>query len=330
VHCLVRAANDTVADERLHTALHQFELVADPNRVVAVPADLSLPTLGVTPRRLERLARQADTIVHCGSSITAMRGYRHLRVTNVHGTRELLRLAAECDIRVFHYISSTSAARPGATGYGLSKWAAERLVMAAARRGLTASVYRLPRVSGAADSGIWNESDMMARMIRGSIALGTFPALGTRLDEVWVPVDAVAEIISSFVRCSREPAGLSMLTADPVSYANVLAWTRSFGYSFEVLPAIDWVSGVAEDPHNPAHLVAGLVLNASSSTTADQPTDTLTADEVNLGEGFQALPAPPVSEDMFHRILHRMVQDELLPAPARSVTDSRFSSQADT
>ncbi|MGB6162395.1 MAG: amino acid adenylation domain-containing protein [Pseudonocardiaceae bacterium] len=315
VHCLVRAANDAAADERLHLALHQFGLVADPNRVIAVPADLSLPTLGVTPHRLERLARQIDTIVHCGASVTAMRGYRHLRGTNVHGTRELLRLTAECDIRAFHYISSTSAARPGGTGYSLSKWAAEQLVMAAARRGLTASVYRLPRVLGASDSGVWNESDAMARMIRGSIALGAFPALGTRLDEIWVPVDAVSEIISSFVRRSREPAGLSMLSADPVSYADVLAWTRSFGYSFEVLPATDWLSSVAEDPRNPAHLVAGMVLNPPSSSTAERSTDTLAADETTRDEGFHTLPAPPVSEDMFHRILHRLIQDGLLPAP---------------
>ena len=57
-----------------------------------------------------------------------------------------------------------------------------------------------------------------------------------------------SEIISSFVHRSREPAGLSILTADLVNYADVLAWTRSFGYSFAVLPATDWLSNVAEDP----------------------------------------------------------------------------------
>ncbi|MGH3828855.1 MAG: amino acid adenylation domain-containing protein [Pseudonocardiaceae bacterium] len=304
VHCLVRAAHDAAADERLRAALHRFRLGYDPDRIVAVPADLSLPSLGMAPHRLERLARQADTIVHCGASVNSMRGYRHLRVTNVFGTHELLRLAAECDIRVFHYISSASAAQPGDAGYGLSKWAAEQLVMAAARRGLTASVYRLPRVLGASDSGVWNESDTMARMIRGSIALGAFPALGTRLDEVWVPVDAVSEIISGFVHRSREPAGLSMLTGAPVKYADVLAWTRSFGYRFEILPATDWLSSVAEDPRNPAHLVADEVINTSGSSAADRPTDTV-----------EAVPAPSVSQHMFHRILQRMIQDGLLPAP---------------
>lgn len=304
VHCLVRAANDAAAEQRLHTALTRFGLVNDPHRVVAVPADLSLPSLGVASHRLERLAVQADTIVHCGASVTAMRGYRHLRATNVHGTRELLRLAAECDIRVFHYISSASAAQPGDTGYGLSKWAAERLVIAAARRGLTVSVYRLPRVLGASDSGIWNESDTMARMIRGSIILGAFPALGTRLDEVWVPVDTVSEIISGFVRRSREPAGLSTLTGTPVKYADVLAWIRSFGYNFTILPAADWMRSMAEDPRNPAHLIADEVLNASSSWFEDRSADT-----------FDALVSPSVSRDLFHRILRRMVRDGLLPAP---------------
>src|SRR5262249_8302340 len=126
---------------------------------------------------------------------------------------------------------------------------------------------------------------------------------------------AVAEIISSFVNRSRELAGLSVLTGDPVTYADVLAWTHSFGYNFEVIPAPDWLSSVSKDPRNPALLVAHTVLNASGAKTADRSIDTLATYHTSHGEDFQTLPAPTVSEDIFHRILHRMTQDRLLPLP---------------
>jgi nucleoside-diphosphate-sugar epimerase len=71
-----------------------------------------------------------------------MRGCRHLRGTNVHGTRKLLRLAVECDIRAFQYISSTSAAGPGATGYGLNKWAVEQRVLRSSAVSCTAHANR--------------------------------------------------------------------------------------------------------------------------------------------------------------------------------------------
>jgi hypothetical protein len=107
-----------------------------------------------------------------------------------------------------------------------------------------------------------------------------------------------------------------MLTGDPVTYSDLLAWTHSFGYSFEVLPAPDWLSSVAKDPRNPAHLVAHTVLNVSGSRAADRSIDTLATYQASHGEDFRTLPAPTMSEDMFHRILHRMTQDMLLPVPA--------------
>lgn len=310
VHCLVRAGDDTAAGERLRTALRRFGLVHEPNRVQAVAADLSLPSLGVSPDRLERLAHHVDTIVHCGALVHAVLGYRHLRATNVYSTRELLRLAATGGVAAFHLISTESAARAGSTGYGLSKRTAERLALEAARRGLAASVYRLPRISAESVSGTWNESDAMARLIRGSIAIGRFPELGTRMDETWIPVDEVSQILGGFVRDPCTPAGLSRLIGTHVKFEDILAWVRSYGYDVKVVPVMEWVGCVAEDPHNPAYLVAGAMLNAGSAGP-DQATGHLTTD----GEHILTATARSVGEDTFHRMLYRMVHDELLPAP---------------
>ncbi|MGH3402561.1 MAG: thioester reductase domain-containing protein [Streptosporangiaceae bacterium] len=260
VRCLVRAEDEVHARERVTAVLRRFRLAAELDRMAAIPADLSRPLLGMTPPVFAGLAAQTDAVIHCAAGVNAALSYSHLRAANVSGTRELLRLASAGNAAAFHHISTISAGELTEDGYPLSKWAAEQLVSEAARRGLHALTYRLGRVSAASRSGVWNDADTVARIIRGSVEISAFPAFGDQADQDWTPVDALAQLIRHLVCSPRERGKIFTISGVRVQYAQILAWTRSYGYTFSLLSPAAWARRVAQDPHNPASGLSGNVL----------------------------------------------------------------------
>jgi amino acid adenylation domain-containing protein/thioester reductase-like protein len=299
VYCLVRADSEAEAAQRLRGALSLIGVSLPEGRVVAVLGDLSSPRLGLRPGQFTWLAAQVDTVVHSGARVNALLGYRHLRSANVLGTRELLRLAAVGDTGSFHLLSTTSAADPESSGYAASKRAAERLAETAAAQGLRASAYRLERVSGASDTGLWNDSDLMARIIQGSLQAGVFPELGD-LTEAWTPVDAVARAVTGWVADPAVESCLHIVTGPAVRYQEILSWIRSYGHRFSVVPPSDWASAVAADPTSPAYACVGAVLRAGAAPAARSAPAMPPAARVSFLSG--------VDESAFHRYLDHLAE----------------------
>ncbi|KAB8336832.1 hypothetical protein FH972_021140 [Carpinus fangiana] len=126
--------------------------------------DLSLPQLGLRSDKFVELAKEVDVVLHLGAMRSFWDNYHMLRATNVHGTRELVALAAIRRVPI-HFISSSAiltpeeigapgSARPatakdppvdGSDGYLASKWASERLLehSAAMPLAVPSSIYRL-------------------------------------------------------------------------------------------------------------------------------------------------------------------------------------------
>ncbi|KAH8667031.1 hypothetical protein BX600DRAFT_380683 [Xylariales sp. PMI_506] len=121
--------------------------------------DLSMPLLGLEQTVFESLAAKADVIIHLGAARSIWDNYHVLRASNVHPTRELVKLASLRRVPI-HFISTIGAsltnpatativpASPapsadGADGYVVSKWASERILARAAESlGVPSAVYR--------------------------------------------------------------------------------------------------------------------------------------------------------------------------------------------
>jgi nonribosomal peptide synthetase MxcG len=288
IHCLVRAEDAHAARERLPSRSE---------RVVAVAGDLGHPSFGLPESAFQVLAEQVDTIVHCGADVNHLMGYRNLRAVNVLATKVLLRLAA-VNTNAFHLISTISASGTG--GYGLSKRAAEKLAEQAAGRGLRTAIYRLGRVSGATDTGQWQDRDLYAMLIKGSVAAARFPDFGADWDEVWTPVDEVADRLAAAISMPRV-TGVLQFTGGEIRYADVVKWTRSYGCDFEVVPAEQWATRIAEDPENPAYPVA-----ARMRLTEDE--DELPAMTFDQPAGIEMdTLSSTVSERIFHKYLDQLL-----------------------
>lgn len=237
---------------------------AQAGRVRPVPADLGRPWLGLAAVRFAELAARLDAIYHCAADDHLLKSYDDLVPVNVHGTHELLRLAGYGRGVRFHFLSiftiapmdgaanrcveawlngqrtvyGTPDVLAAADGFTRSKWAAEHLVAAAARRGLPASVYRTTTLTGDS-SGRYPDRDVLVEYIRGTVRAGVYPArdrVGT-----WTPVDYAARAIALL---SDAPAGVYHIPGCAVPLRWVWEHLRGLGYPLRPGSDDEWRAAV--------------------------------------------------------------------------------------
>lgn len=121
--------------------------------------DLSKPLLGLSENDFVSLASQADAILHLGAARSFWDNYNILRPSNVHPTKELVRLATPGKVPI-HFMSTSAVfdgslnidsvsaadsvpALDGTHGYTATKWASERILeRSQAALGVPCSIYR--------------------------------------------------------------------------------------------------------------------------------------------------------------------------------------------
>lgn len=205
VWALVRAPDEAAARARVRAALAPVlgDLDADDERVVAIPADLEQPQLGLAPGHAEAIARSVTEIIHAAASVSFSLPLEQARAINVAGTERLLELARRCPrLRRFAYVSTAYVAgtHRGRFGeddldvgqgftntYEQTKWEAERLVRAHAER-LPVQVLRPSIVIGEQADG-WTASFNVIYTPLRAFARGALPAIPARRA---APVDIVS------------------------------------------------------------------------------------------------------------------------------------------
>jgi fatty acid CoA ligase FadD9 len=267
VVCLVRAADDALAKQRLvdsivgtDRALNKaFRKLADESLEV-VTGDLTKPALGLGDSGFGRLAARIDQVVHAGALVNHLLPYQHLFEPNVAGTAELIRFALTGRRKRFDFISSITAARFGeetadedtslaesiilkqgyGEGYAASKWAGEVLLRDAhASYGLPVTIFRPSMIlAHRSYRGQLNLSDMFSRLLYSIVASGVAPKSfyranpgggteGAHYDGL--PVDFVADFIA---RTGADPDG------DFATY-NVVNIHDRDGVSLDQI--VDWI-----------------------------------------------------------------------------------------
>ncbi|KAL9598446.1 MAG: hypothetical protein Q9219_004482 [cf. Caloplaca sp. 3 TL-2023] len=128
-------------------------------KIISYNGNLSSPLLGLSPDEFQVLSREVDVIIHMGAMRSFWDNYQVLRPSNVHPTKELVKLAAQRRIPI-HYISSVgvlpwgTAAKAisaaahtppvdGSNGYVATRWASERVLeRSSSSMNIPAFVYR--------------------------------------------------------------------------------------------------------------------------------------------------------------------------------------------
>jgi amino acid adenylation domain-containing protein/thioester reductase-like protein len=267
IHCLVRAESDREGQQKLRQNLERYTSLksgiqsGDEARILPVLGDLSQPLLGISAQHFQQLADKIDVIYHNGAFVNLIYPYTALRAANVLGTQEILRLASQVKTKPVHFISTLdvfqSSAYAGAdkwleqdnlthchglyNGYAQSKWVAEKLVMAAHDRGIPTCIYRPGMIVGHRQTGVSKTDDLMSRIIKGFIQLGSAPDLDLKMN--LTPVDYVSRAI---VQLSGQPHRLGqafhLVNPYALSLRELVNYIQAIGYPVQRVPYAQWQS----------------------------------------------------------------------------------------
>ena len=347
-HCLVRAGNAEAAYSRVLSNLSSYGLWRDgfAGRVRAIPVrDLAEPHFGLGADEYNELAATADVIYHSAGSLNMAFPYGRLKATNVTGTVEVLRLAGAVQTKPVHFLSSMVVFFTGAHandellresdeprchstlkgGYGKSKWVADRLVAAAQRRGLPASIYRPVRTMGSASTGALNDlSDIFPLLLKACILLGKCPIFDVKV--TMVPVDFVTSAMVHLAgRQESWGRAFHFFHPAPVEWDRLMDILRNIGYPLEEISYGDWWSELkrrVSNADNPAELrkffsTALLALTAPHFLFYKRPP----LDASNLTEGLNGtgLTYPEIDESLMGTYLSYWQKIGYVPAPPPQV-----------
>ncbi|WDF44343.1 thioester reductase domain-containing protein [Streptomyces sp. T12] len=196
VYCLVRAADEEAAVNRLGEALKGYALPWSSEirrRITVLPGDIRHPRLGLTDDLWNTLAHEVDSIVGVAAAVDFLRGYQSLRTSNVLGALTLAELAATGRPKPLHHISSIAVFNevgipamgeddPLAhidrlvAGYDQTKWAAEVALRRARDHGLVVTALRPGGIGGHTKTGAYNPQDLSSGLISAFGRFRTVPA----------------------------------------------------------------------------------------------------------------------------------------------------------
>ncbi|MFF8016639.1 thioester reductase domain-containing protein [Streptomyces sp. NPDC007929] len=334
LHCLVRGADDAAAYERLRSSLTWYRVwdEIDESRLLVRAGDLAEERLGLTEEEFDGLARTVDAVYHAGATVHWLHPYEALRAANVHGTREILRLAARHRTVPVHYISTvgvfngpvtpgvplkvtdpTGPAEALPSGYLQSKWVAEQLVGVARDRGLPVSVHRVDVISGDSRNGACQTRDFVWLSLKGLLQAQAAPAgVGGRFH--LLPVDYVSAAIVGISQ--REPAGgtFHLFNRSSLSLADCVSYLRELGYRIEETDRERWSDTVRSDRDNALlPLLHAFEMMTSDTDGFYPPIDTAETETALAGTGISC---PPLTRELFATYVEFFVQEgHFPPAP---------------
>jgi thioester reductase-like protein len=266
IYVLARAISEQKARERLRQALgNSLELTESlvsqfDKRIVPICGNLEKPSLDLSAESWRRLANEVDVVYHNAASVNYLFNYAVMRAANVDGTKELLKLAFQGRLKQFNYISSTFIfgwAKKDVLyetdnnedlelldfGYSQSKWVAEQVVLAAARAGLPARVFR-PALITPSPTGGGNNFDIAIRLLVFMIKHGI--GVDTLNQVSFVPGDVTANNIVAIANLQDTIGSTFHVVRD--DYANMVDITNiinaQMGRRFQLFSLRDFVPEV--------------------------------------------------------------------------------------
>jgi len=341
LHCLVRASSPSEGKRRLLEAQvrHGLSHGSAASRIVAVPGDLEKPRLGLDDAGYDALATAVDAIFHSGAAVNFIRPYPSLRPANILGTREILALAAHRRTKHLHHLS-TIAVLAGAplrgrsvlleapldprpdglpNSYAQSKWAAERMVQEAARRGLPVTIYRLGQVVGHSVSGVAQTADFVAHFLEGCVQAGRTLRSDAAID--LVPVDYVAQAIVAIAsrRTGEVGAVYHIVNPHPARWSAVVDILRELGYPLAELSFADFHGAlVAESRTGRDNALAPYLAMMEEVREAMMRIPRFDCARTSAALEGSGLACRPIDADLVRTLVAFYLEKGVLPASAAS------------
>ncbi|KAK4052215.1 putative NRPS-like protein biosynthetic cluster [Microbotryomycetes sp. JL221] len=359
VICHVRSKTKEAALNRLKESgqarsVWDDEWVAQ-GRVEVVVGDLESDKLGLSQEDYDKVANEADVIVHNGALVHWIYPYAKLRAANVAATVATIELAATGRPKSLTFVSSTAAIEKGhyirlgdasvsqggkgvpesdsldaaktglKGGYSQTKWVSERLLMEAGRRGLAGSIVRPSYVVGDTNTAVTNTDDFLWRLVKGCVQLGNIPDIHNTIN--MVPVDHVARITAvCALKSPNEPLLVHQVTARPTPRFNdFLSALSRYGYNVQKTEYLPWRTlleqHVLKSQDNALFPLLHFVLDDLPTSTKQAELDD--SNTVNALKAFNEIEAVTVDDKQMGLYLSWLVAAGFLDKPSRSTQDDK-------
>ncbi len=353
IYCLVRSSNLEEGKKKIRDSLESYLLWNESlsSRIIPVVGDLSQSLLGLSEEQFRVMASKVDIIYHNGAWVHHTLPYSILKATNVLGTQEILRLASQIKVKPVHFISTSSVFsavgysgvkviqerdsfndfQMPSGGYSQSKWVGEKLVSIARDRGLPVCIYRLGRVSGHSETGVFNANDFLYKLIIGCIQLGSVP--DRNMIENIVPVDYMSNAIAHL---SRQKESLNkvfhLVNPQPLFSTMLIESIRSFGYPLKQIPYEQWQAELIKIagslPEHPLYpLVPFFPARNSEENTSNSAVLKFDCQNTLDGLAGTSIVCPPVGDRLLNTYLSYLVRSGYLDA-LQPNTNPKFSLRA--
>jgi amino acid adenylation domain-containing protein/thioester reductase-like protein len=287
LYCLVRAVDTQQGMKKLQQTLEKYRLWQPgfSHRIIPVAGDLEQPLLGLSIEQFNQLATQIDTIYHSGAQVNFVKPYSVVKVANVLGTQEVIKLAVQSQIKPLHYISTAGVFGPVSyfedcpilfenedigdyeeyvaldLGYSQSKWVAEKLVKIAQSRGLPVTIMRPGFILGHPETGVTHTTDFWSRFIKGCLEMGYFPELVNQAQE-FIPINYVSEAIV-YLSMQSDSIGKVFHLTPPEQHLTTIELfelIQSLGYPLQSLPYSQWKKRlIQQTKQSPNHALVPLL-----------------------------------------------------------------------
>ena len=280
VHCLIRAASPTAANERISKSLsarNKAPLTPSSSKITCHPCKLSDPTLGLPSSTYKDLATRTTLVIHAAWAVNFSMRLSSFVKDHIAGLRNLINFTLASNPTtspaLFLFCSSTaSVLGPHSTspiperishdplsasplGYSRSKWVAEAICEQAhlhTRMKNRIAVLRIGQLCGDTESGIWNVTEAWPLMLSSVKVTGSLPDLqGEKLD--WLPVDVAAQaVIETSLFKYLESVNASdadipvyhlLNPSTESTWSDLLTWLKKLSSpTFDIVSPSTWVS----------------------------------------------------------------------------------------
>lgn len=202
IHLIIRAGNLAEAEKRLDSKWRYYfkspMAKIDKDRIQIHAGDLSCDRLGLEKNKWEQLAQTTDCIINAAALVKHYGHYEEFVTANVVSVDHLIEFALHGRQKVFHQISTTSVGQGNVDGnneilftefdtdinqktdnfYLTTKLEAEKQIVAARGKGLTANIYRVGNIVFDSVNGCFQENiedNGFFRQVRSYVAIGALP-----------------------------------------------------------------------------------------------------------------------------------------------------------
>ncbi|EJL70819.1 non-ribosomal peptide synthetase family protein [Chryseobacterium populi] len=280
IYCLVRAQDEFHALGKIDHCFARFNVPkkeTQKSRIIPVPGDLALPSLGLSEEQFMMLASTIDLIYHSGSSVNFIEPYSYMKAPNVEGLREIIRLAGAERTKCLALLSTISVYSWGHVftgkkvmlesddieqnilsvskdiGYVRSKYVMEAIADLAAKEGLPLITYRLGYAMCHSETGASAPYQWWSGLVKNCIEFKSYPAL-TELREGLITVDYMVKAMGHITK-NKEAIGMKFnLIARPETNLTLEGFfgllKKYYPHPLEALPYKEWRKHWENDSKN--------------------------------------------------------------------------------